>query len=204
MSGHSGEPRVPMLAVDEAKAIATEGGVPEEMAELSIFRVLLRHPRLARAFNDLLGMLLFRNTLPHRLRELVIMRIGWVTGSEYEWGQHWRVGQAFFHVPEADLTATRDWESYDGFDAADRAVLAATDDVLEHGAVSAATWDACVAAIPAASAEERNHALLELFMAIGAWRMVSGVLRSLDVPIEDFTESWPPDGNPPDASRVHG
>ncbi|HLF99329.1 MAG TPA: carboxymuconolactone decarboxylase family protein [Acidimicrobiia bacterium] len=204
MSGPSGDARVPMLPVDEARAIATDGGVPAEMAELSIFRVLLRHPRLARAFNDLLGMLLFRNTLPHRLRELVIMRIGWVTGSEYEWGQHWRVGHTFFDVPAADLAATRDWQRHDGFDAADRAVLAATDEVLERGAVSAATWDACIAAIPAASPEERDHALLELFMAIGAWRMVSGVLRSLEVPIEDFTESWPPDGTPPDASRVHG
>jgi alkylhydroperoxidase family enzyme len=204
VSAPAGEERLALLPIDEAKAIAVEGGVPEEMADLSIFRVLLRHPRLARAFNDLLGMLLFRNTLPHRLRELVIMRIGWVTGSEYEWGQHWRVGQAFFQVPPDDLAATREWRAHDGFDEADRAVLAATDEVLESGAVSSSTWEACRAHVPAASEEEQEHALLELFMAIGAWRMVSGVLRSLNVPIEESTESWPPDGVPPDASRVHG
>lgn len=192
------EPRIPMLPLDEAKAVAAEGGVPEYMADLSIFRVLLRHPRLARAFNDLLGLLLFRNTLPHRLRELVIMRIGWVTGSEYEWGQHWRVGQTFEVSPE-DLAAVRDWRSHDGFDDADRAVLSATDEVLEHGAVTERTWEACVAHVPGG-----EHALLELCMAIGAWRMVSGFLRSLDVPLEDFTESWPPEGAGPDPSRVHG
>lgn len=190
--------RIPMLPVDEAKAIAEDGGVPEYMADLSIFRVLLRHPRLARAFNDLLGLLLFRNTLPHRLRELVIMRIGWATGSEYEWGQHWRVGQTF-EVSADDLVATREWGSYDGFDDADRAVLAATDEVLERGAVTDATWQACVDHVPGG-----EHALLELFMAIGAWRMVSGFLRSLDVPIEGFTESWPPDGVAPEPSTVRG
>ncbi|MBI2169671.1 MAG: carboxymuconolactone decarboxylase family protein [Actinobacteria bacterium] len=150
------------------------------------------------AFNDLLGLLLFRNTLPHRLRELVIMRIGWVTGSEYEWGQHWRIGQTF-EVPTDDLLAVRDWERHPGFDDADRAVLAATDEVLETGAVTDETWKACVAHVPGG-----EHALLELFMAIGAWRMVSGVLRSLEVPIEIFTESWPPDGVEPDRSGIHG
>lgn len=192
------DPRIPMLAVDEAKAIATEGGVPEYMADLSIFRVLLRHPRLARAFNDLLGLMLFRNALPHRLRELVIMRIAWVTGSEYEWGQHWRVAQTF-EVPAADLHAVREWRAYAGFDDADRAVLAATDEVLEAGAVRASTWEACVAHVTGG-----EHALLELLMAIGAWRMVSGFLRSLDIPIEEFTESWPPEGAPPPADGVHG
>lgn len=197
------QPRIPMLDLAEAKGVAAEGGVPEYMADLSIFRVLLRHPRLARAFNDLLGLLLFRNTLPHRLRELVIMRIGWVTGSEYEWGQHWRVGQTF-EVAAGDLAAVRDWRSHEGFDDADRAVLAATDEVLEGGAVSDATWQACVSHVPAESEEQPEHALLELFMAIGAWRMVSGFLRSLAVPIEEFTESWPPEGEAPDPARVHG
>lgn len=195
--------RIPMLALDEAKAIATGGGVPEYMADLSIFRVLLRHPRLARAFNDLLGLLLFRNTLEHRLRELVIMRVGWVTGSEYEWGQHWRVGQTF-DVPADDLLGVREWRSHPGFDDADRAVLAATDEVLERGAVTDETWRQCVEHVGAGGDQQREHALLELFMAIGAWRMVSGFLRSLAVPIEDFTESWPPDGQAPDPAQVHG
>lgn len=196
--------RIPMLSGEEAKAIAEEGGVPAYMTDLSIFRVLLRHPRLAKGFNDLLGLLLFQNTLDHRLRELVIMRIGWVTGSAYEWGQHWRVGQTF-EVPAADLAAVRDWRDHDGWSDADRAVLAATDDVLEHGAVSDETWRACVEHVGGGDeAGAGAHALLELLMAIGAWRMVSGFLRSLDVPLEHFTEEWPPDGRGPAPARVHG
>ena len=192
------EPRIPMLDADEAKKVAVEAGVPEYMADLNIFRVLFKHPKLARAFNDLLGQLLFRNTLDQRLRELLIMRIGWVTGSEYEWGQHWRVGKDF-GVPADDLGAVRDWRSHDGWSDADRAVLAATDEILEAGAVSDETWAACVAHV-----EGGETALLELFMAIGGWRMVSGFLRSLQIPIEPFTESWPPDGAAPDPAGVHG
>ena len=93
------EARVPRLPVDEAKAAADEAGVPDYMAELAIFQVLLHHPRLACAVNDLLATMLWRGTLDPRLRELVIMRIGWLTASDYEWTQHWRVAQGLGVAP---------------------------------------------------------------------------------------------------------
>jgi alkylhydroperoxidase family enzyme len=85
------EARVPRLPVEEAKAAADQAGVPDYMAELSIFQVLLNHPTLARALNDLLATMLWHGALDPRLRELVIMRIGWLTACDYEWTQHWRV-----------------------------------------------------------------------------------------------------------------
>lgn len=191
--------RIPLLSAEETKEAATDGRVPEYMTDLNIFRLLLRHPTLAKRFNDLLGLLLFDCVLDHRLRELVIMRIGWVTGSDYEWTQHWRVGHGIFKVPEADLLATRDWRHHDGFSPADQAVLAATDEVLEHGTVTDRTWVACEEHV-----EGGHEALMELFMSIGAWRMVSGFLRSLEVPLEDGVTSWPPDGVGPDPEAVHG
>jgi len=49
-----------------------------------------RHPKLARAVHDLLATLLWNARLDVRLRELIIMRIGWVMGRSTS-GQHWRV-----------------------------------------------------------------------------------------------------------------
>lgn len=48
------EPRLPRLPVDKAKVTAHQAGVPDHVAELAIFQVLLNHPSLARALNDLL------------------------------------------------------------------------------------------------------------------------------------------------------
>jgi alkylhydroperoxidase family enzyme len=183
--------RVPRLPVDEAKAAADEAGVPNYMAELAIFQVLLNHPKLACAFNDLLATMLWHGELEPRLRELVIMRIGWLTASDYEWTQHWRVARGL-GVTADDLLGVRDWHTYDAFGPAERAVLAATDDVVRDGAVSAESWAACERAFGA------DHAVLvELVTAIGAWRMVASVLHSLQVPLEDGVASWPPDGQPP-------
>src|ERR1700729_392649 len=54
---------IPRLPLDEAKAAADQAGVPDYMAELSIFQVLLNHPRLACALNDLLATMLWRGSL---------------------------------------------------------------------------------------------------------------------------------------------
>jgi alkylhydroperoxidase family enzyme len=184
-------PRVPLLPVDEAKAAADEAGVPNYMAELAIFQVLLNHPTLARVFNDLLALMLWHGKLDKRLRELAIMRIGWLTASDYEWTQHWRVALGL-GVSADDLIGVRDWQAHNTFGSTERAVLAATDDVVRDGAVSEQTWQACERELGPDPA-----VLIELVTAIGAWRMVASILHSLKVPLEDGVDSWPPDGRPP-------
>ncbi len=181
------EARIPRLPLEEAKLAAEKIGLPAQMAELSVFRVLLHHPELAKAIFGLLAQLLFRGKLDARLRELVILRIGWATGSDYEWTQHFRVATQL-GVSEADILAVRAWRAAAAFGAAERAVLAATDETLESGAISPETWRACRAEL----GSEEN--LLELVAAIGNWRLFSSLLRSLEIPLEDGVASWPPDG----------
>jgi alkylhydroperoxidase family enzyme len=183
--------RVPGLPLGEAKAAADEAAVPNYMAELSIFQVMLNHPQLARAVNDLLATMLWHGALDQRLRELVIMRIGWLTACDYEWTQHWRVASRL-GVTADDLLGVRDWQGHDGFGPTERAVLAATDDVVRDGAVSAESWSACQREFGADPAM-----LVELVTAIAAWRMVASILHSLQVPLEDGVASWPPDGRQP-------
>lgn len=188
--------RVPRLPLGEARAAADEAAVPDYMAELSIFQVLLNHPTLARAVNDLLATMLWHGALDPRLRELVIMRIGWLTACDYEWTQHWRVASGL-GVTAEDLLGVRDWHAYAGFGPAERAVLAATDDVVRAGAVGAESWAACEREL-----NGDRTVLIELVAAIGAWRMVASMLHSLQVPLEEGVSSWPPDGRAPGAQTM--
>ncbi len=73
-----------MLSMEDARKAAEQMEVPAQIAERNIFRVLLNHPWLAKRVRDLLLTLLFRGKLDVRLRELVIMRLGWATGSDYD------------------------------------------------------------------------------------------------------------------------
>ena len=189
-----GEPRVPMLAEAEARAIGKEVGVPSTMAGLNVFRVMSRHPALAGVVAKQLAMLLYRgNKLDGRLRELIIMRIGWRTGALYEWTQHWPVALRI-GLTEAEILAVRDPANATCLGPAELAVIAATDDVLDHGAVGEAAWQACAEHLT--SYEER----LELVAAICNWNTFSIMLKSLKIPLEDGIDAWPPDGVRPPAA----
>ncbi len=182
--------RIPMLDVAEAKKRAAENGIPENMAELSVFRIALHQPGVASGLNTMLRELLWKGQLDARLRELIIMRIGWATGSVYEWTQHWRVAR-MLDIPERDLLAVRDWRNDSQFGDAERAVLAATDDTLDLGTITDETWAACRAVF------DDDAILVEMVAAIGNWRLFSALLKSLDVPLEDGVDPWPPAGEPP-------
>ena len=184
-------PRIEPLDVADALAAAEAVKVLPQIAELNIFRTLLKHPALAKVVNDLLLTLLATgNKLPARARELLIMRIGWATGCDYEWTQHWKIALDV-GISEAELLAVRNWRDADCFDAADRAVLAATDDTLKDGCISATTWTECVEAFC------DDDKLLELSAAIGCWRLISQLARSVDIQLEDGVASWPPTGQAP-------
>lgn len=183
------EPYVPMLEPGAARAEAAGAGVPEALAELNVFRTLLRRGRLAKGVSDLLLSLLVRPDLDPRLRELVIMRIGWATGSGYEWAQHWRIATDI-GVRSDDLLAVRDWQRSETLGVVERAALRATDESLTDGRISS---DAMGTLRRHLAPEE----LVELVATIGAWTMVSMLLRSLDVPLEEGVEEWPPDGRSP-------
>ena len=184
------EPRVPMLPEDKARAIGKEVGVPSTMSGLNVFRIMSRHPELASVMAKGLAMLLYRgNKLDDRLRELIIMRIGWRTGAMYEWTQHWPVSLRVGLSEEVAL-AVRDPANATCLGPAELAVIAAADDVLDHGSVGEASCEACAEHL--ASHEER----LELVAAICNWNTFSIILKSLHIPLEDGVAAWPPDGVP--------
>jgi len=179
--------------LDRARQLGDEWGTPGPRTTRSAFRVLANNPDLAKASFTLLSQLLEHNTFDARLRELMIMRIGWATGSVYEWTQHWRVATSV-GVPPEDILAVRDWRSSDRLTAADKAVLDATDQALAGETISDATWGEVTKYITDPGQQ------VEFIVAMGNWTMFSMLLRNLKIPLEDGVVAWPPDGAIPPAA----
>ncbi len=182
--------RVPLAPIEKALAVGRAIGAPDVMATRNAFRTLSQNETMAVGVFTHLTTLLNKNTFSTRLRELAIMRIGWVTDSDYEWTQHWRWATTA-GIPPEDILAVRDWKNSDRLTAADRAVLQATDDVLADGKISDASWVECKKHVPT-EAEQ-----VEMVVCIANWTMFSIILRSLEIPIEDGVMAWPPDGKRP-------
>lgn len=182
--------RIELLDAESAAKAAEGVGLAPAFAELNIFRALLHRPKTAKALSDLLVSLLFQGELNHRLRELLIMRIGWATGSEYEWTQHWTIALERFGCSEQDLLAVRDWRESSHFGDDEKTILEATDQLLETGDLDAELFAHCIDLYG-------RDASIELVTAVGCWRLVSKFTRALEIPLEQGVASWPPDGLQP-------
>jgi alkylhydroperoxidase family enzyme len=185
--------RVPVLDKEEARKLAEEVGIPVQMGELNVFRLMLRRPRTAKAISDLLISLLFGAELSDRLRELVILRLGWATGSDYEWTQHFTIAQEPFGLSEAECTAVRQGSSSALFGPADKAILDAVDETLDTGTLSDESFASCREHLGS------DEAAIDLVAAIATWRLISHLTHGLDIRLEEGVASWPPDGRGPDA-----
>lgn len=184
------EGRLPRLSSDEARARLAPG-MPDRYADLAVFQMALADPPVAHAMAGLLGALLQDGKLDARLRELAIMRIGWTTGSVYEWTQHWRVATGIGMTPE-DILGVRDPDGHAAYGPIERAVLRATDETVQTGVIAEATWAVLRGLFP------DDAELFEFVLAINHWRLYSSVLRTLQVPLEDGVAGWPPDGLAPE------
>jgi len=183
--------RVDILPLDEAKEAASKVEMIPAFAELNVFRVMLKRPKTAKALSDLLVSLLFGGELDDRLRELLIMRIGWSTDADYEWTQHWKIAREQFGCSDQDLLELRgNWRESTHFAADDRLLLGSVDALLDKGTLSAPQMRKCIEAFG-------QNATIELVTAVGCWQLVSKLARSLAIPLEDGIDSWPPDGKHP-------
>ena len=187
--------RVPMVSPERARDIGEAMGMPARRTGSEAFRVVANNPGVARVAFFQLMQLLENNTFDTRLREMMIMRIGWVTGSAYEWTQHWRVATTA-GIPPEDILAVRDWRNSDRLTDADRAILAATDECLEGKSISDAVWADVAKHVPDPGQQ------VEFVVAMGNWMSFSLLFRNLRIPLADGIAVWPPDGKAsPSADR---
>ncbi len=191
MTDNNTSKRMAMLSKEEARARGVALGIDEYIAQLNLFRVLLHYPEVAAEINKTIFTLMSSDAkLSHRLRELIIMRVAWLSHSRYEWTQHWHAS-LFLGLTEEEVVAVQDWQHADVFGDSERVVLQATDDTLQHGSIQPATWAELTTLLPDPASQ------ITVVASIGNWHMAAQIMESLDIPLEDDALIWPPDGVAP-------
>ena len=145
---------------------------------LNIFKVVAHNPALLRNWARLgTTMLTGGIVLSPRLRELAILRVGQLSGSEYEFGQHIRIAGTV-GISYDEMAALQDYADSDTFSELERAVLAYVD--------AAARLDADAA--DRARDLKRwlsDRELVELSMCVGYWGLVARILVPLEVELDE-------------------
>jgi alkylhydroperoxidase family enzyme len=123
-----------------------------------------------------------RSTLTPRVREMLILRIGYLCQSAYEWAAHARAGRGAGLT--ADEIARIAQGPAAGWSADDAALLQAVDDLFADDRVAPAAWARL------ATRFDRKQ-LLDVLITAGGYRMVSMSLNTFGVQPEPNSEPLP-------------
>ena len=142
----------------------------------NIYRVMAHSQAAFLPFLKLGNALLLRASLDAKLRELAILRVARLTGSQYEWQQHETIARESGVTPE-QFAAIDHWADSAAFDQRERAVLQYVDEVAQQVAVADATF--------AQAHQYLNEAeLVELTLSVGFWGLVARFLVPMEVDLE--------------------
>ena len=85
-------PRIAPLS--KAERTPAQEAMLSSRPDYNVYKTLAHHVDLYNRWSPLGRFLLDGSTLPPREREIVMLRMGWLCQSEYEWAQHARIAKA--------------------------------------------------------------------------------------------------------------
>lgn len=178
---HLSRPRIAPLDLDRlspAQATALAPVAANQPRVLNIFRTLAHAPEALAAFLAWGSYVLSKqNSLPAREREIVVLRIGWLCRSGYEWTQHVPIGQRA-GLTGAEIAALKQNANAHAWNAADAALIAACDDLHAHQFISDANWTAL-------KKHFSERQCMDLVFTAGQYTQVSMMLNTFGVPVDD-------------------
>ena len=166
-------------------ALTTPRIEPVDGDGLRVSRTFGRHPEMVAARGTNPGYVLNpeRSRLEPHDRELLILRTGWNAQAVYEWAKHvGSVGRARERGLEPLWIAQG--RDATGWDANERALIAAADEMYRDTMISDATWSTL-------SERYDTHQMMSIANAAARYRMVSLSLNAFGVQPLDTDERFP-------------
>jgi len=143
---------------------------------LNLYRAIAHSPQVFGNVVRLGSSLLTRTALESKFRELAILRVAKLAGSEYEWTQHVPIALEV-GVTKEQVEVISNWEGSAVFGDVERAVLQYTDEVAQNVKVRDETFNSLKKYF-------NEQKIVELTLSIGYWGLIARVLVPLQVEIE--------------------
>jgi alkylhydroperoxidase family enzyme len=179
--------RTNLRLVDKAPRIPPrppEGGGP---ITANVFFTFNHNPPADRVRGQINQLVNNRMSLEPTHRELLLIRIGVLTRSEYEYAAHTRVGLRV-GLTDSDIEHILVGPDAPGADPMHALLMRATDELYENDIVSEPTWNALAATLSAGQ-------MLDVLFAVGGYRsnsiLISTAGVQLDANMADFR--FPPE-----------
>jgi alkylhydroperoxidase family enzyme len=143
-------------------------------ALINVYKLLLHSPALAACWLDVVNAARFKTALDGRLREIVIIRVGYLNRTDYVVKQHVPALALPESLSEAECAALADWQKSQFFNARERAVLAYADAMTREIAVPDDVFEAL-------RPHFSDRQIVELTVLTGIYNMHTRVLTALRI-----------------------
>jgi 4-carboxymuconolactone decarboxylase len=145
--------------------------------DYNIYKTLAHHVELYNRWSPLGRFILNGSTLPAREREIVMLRMGWLCQSEYEWAQHARIARAEAALTRQEIHRIAEGPAAAGWSEFERTLLRMVDELRYETMIGDATW----AALRARYSVQQT---MEALYTAAQYQLVSMALNSLGVQLD--------------------
>jgi 4-carboxymuconolactone decarboxylase len=171
---------LPASAVDQRMLDVIERlrvmhGTPLNGKVHHFYGTLAHSPAVSACFLQLGTELSANSAIPPRERELAILRVGWLCGAPYEWGEHVLIARRI-GLSEEEIARVAEGSDAPGWSGRERAILRAVEELHADAMISDASW-----ADLADYFDQRQ--LLELPMLVGHYHLTAFVQNALRIPL---------------------
>ncbi len=179
------EPRIKPLAESEWNAEQQKilNPLKRNGRVLNVFTTIANHPKMADRWLTFAAYILRESTLPMRDREILILRIGWLCQSDYEFGQHTQIGKSA-GLTDGEIKRITEGPKAPGWDPFDAALLQAVDELHADAFITDATWNAL-------AKRYNTQQLMDVVATVGEYNLVSMFLNSFGVQLDEGVPGFP-------------
>lgn len=153
------------------------------LRRLNVVKSFARNPKLAESWMPFARYILRNSSLPPRDREILILRIGWLNQSQYEFTQHVRVGKTS-GLTDDDITRVTQGADAPGWSGFDAALMRAADQLHAKSGIDDAVWNTL-------KGRYDENQLMDVVVTVGQYNLVSWYLNTLRTPFEDDVMPYP-------------
>jgi len=149
----------------------------------NVLKTLMRNMNLLNSWNGFAAHIMTNSTLDARLREMLILRVGWLTQSDYEWGQHVLMS-APAGLTHADHLRLKEGPNAAGWSELEKTLLQAADELVADAFIQDGTWNILTKHLS-------TQQIMDAVFTVGQYNMLAMALNSLGVQREEGVPGFP-------------
>jgi 4-carboxymuconolactone decarboxylase len=170
---HPSAPRVPLVSRDAYTPDQAALASGRDMYNMT--RMLVNHPDFYRVFVPYVDKLMSRSLLPHRDREILILRTLILCNESYEEDHHVRIAETL--GMSAGLVQSVKAGQSAGLSEFDRILVRAAEELVNDRCLSDEAWGALAKSYDVAQ-------MIEVVFLVGTFNMLSMATNSLGIPLD--------------------